>query len=369
MNELTKVTSPRPSPKERVGRQSMGARTYNATLGRFMSVDPLFEAFPGQSPYSYTFNSPLSWSDPSGLAPEKEKKRDRVLTILLKDISNEIANIDRINGTYNDAFNTYIRAMSNASLDIILQYGMGAIQSKLFSGGNGGNRTGEATMTFNGLNIKVGLTGISVSANYTVNIPTRNGSTIKTELNVNHSGVSPGQTFNSVAQAYLDGINKILSLDAGYFDQLVGHKTTVLIKHSSEVLYKGKEALGLHTPISPGNSLIELPGDVLTGNKVHYYADNDDFRNRVQFQPYQMIAHEFSHAIHFALAGWNDFTSYHTNIKEYVAGTYENYLNQLNNTPLRDHGYGPPKGVSYILNNIFDPSYIREWEKFNRRGY
>jgi hypothetical protein len=57
----------------------MGARTYNPALGRFMSVDPLFEAFPGQSAYSYAFNSPLSWSDPSGMAPEKEKKRDRVL--------------------------------------------------------------------------------------------------------------------------------------------------------------------------------------------------------------------------------------------------------------------------------------------------
>jgi hypothetical protein len=42
-------------------------------------VDPLAEAFPGQSAYSYAFNSPLSWSDPSGLAPEMEKKRDRVL--------------------------------------------------------------------------------------------------------------------------------------------------------------------------------------------------------------------------------------------------------------------------------------------------
>jgi hypothetical protein len=40
-------TSPRPSPKERVERQTMGARTYNPALGRFMSVNPLFEAFIG----------------------------------------------------------------------------------------------------------------------------------------------------------------------------------------------------------------------------------------------------------------------------------------------------------------------------------
>jgi RHS repeat-associated protein len=75
MNEITKITSPRPSPKERVERQAMRARRYNPALGRFMSVDPLFKALPAQSSYSYAFNSPLSWSDPSGMAPEKERKR------------------------------------------------------------------------------------------------------------------------------------------------------------------------------------------------------------------------------------------------------------------------------------------------------
>jgi len=47
--------------------------TYNPSLGRFLSADPLLEAFPNQSPYSYSFNNPLSYRDPSGLAPEKEK--------------------------------------------------------------------------------------------------------------------------------------------------------------------------------------------------------------------------------------------------------------------------------------------------------
>ena len=52
---------------------NMGARIYDPEIGRFLSADPLFEAFPNQSPYSYALNNPLSFRDPSGLAPEKEK--------------------------------------------------------------------------------------------------------------------------------------------------------------------------------------------------------------------------------------------------------------------------------------------------------
>ena len=52
---------------------NMGMRVYDPTIGRFLSVAPLSEAFPNQSPYSYSFNNPISYKDPSGLAPEKEK--------------------------------------------------------------------------------------------------------------------------------------------------------------------------------------------------------------------------------------------------------------------------------------------------------
>ena len=51
----------------------MGARVYDPQIGRFLSVDPLLVAFPSHSPYSYSFNNPISYTDPSGLAPEKEK--------------------------------------------------------------------------------------------------------------------------------------------------------------------------------------------------------------------------------------------------------------------------------------------------------
>ncbi|MER3328377.1 MAG: RHS repeat-associated core domain-containing protein, partial [Candidatus Kapaibacterium sp.] len=51
----------------------MGARLYNSETGRFMSVDPLMEIFTGHSPYHYSYNNPVMFSDPSGLAPEGEK--------------------------------------------------------------------------------------------------------------------------------------------------------------------------------------------------------------------------------------------------------------------------------------------------------
>ncbi len=51
----------------------MGARTYCQDIGRFLQPEPLFEAFARHTPYHYSFNSPLVWLDPSGLAPEKEK--------------------------------------------------------------------------------------------------------------------------------------------------------------------------------------------------------------------------------------------------------------------------------------------------------
>jgi RHS repeat-associated protein len=106
MVDILEITSPRPSPKERGkyhfgeldggdeptkhgfataeydGESScfaMGMRMYSAEFGRFLSVDPLFEAMPRHTPYHYSFNSPLVWKDPSGLIPENEKDRDKLM--------------------------------------------------------------------------------------------------------------------------------------------------------------------------------------------------------------------------------------------------------------------------------------------------
>jgi RHS repeat-associated protein len=58
--------------------QMLGFRMYDNETGRFTTPDLLWSAFPAQTPYHYAYNSPLTYRDPSGLAPEKEKEREEL---------------------------------------------------------------------------------------------------------------------------------------------------------------------------------------------------------------------------------------------------------------------------------------------------
>ena len=51
---------------EEAGWYDYGARWYDASLGRFMRVDPKADAFAGWSPYSYGLNNPIIMIDPGG---------------------------------------------------------------------------------------------------------------------------------------------------------------------------------------------------------------------------------------------------------------------------------------------------------------
>ena len=50
--------------------QDYGARWLDPAIGRWAVVDPLAALMPGASPYSYGFNNPMSFTDPTGMAPE-----------------------------------------------------------------------------------------------------------------------------------------------------------------------------------------------------------------------------------------------------------------------------------------------------------
>ena len=58
------------------------ARYYDPGYGRFTTIDPLAEKFYNWSPYVYTFNNPMRFTDPTGMAPE-----DGFLNDLLKAIN------------------------------------------------------------------------------------------------------------------------------------------------------------------------------------------------------------------------------------------------------------------------------------------
>ena len=45
------------------------ARMYDPVINRFWQIDPLADQFPAWSTYSYTFNNPLRFTDPTGMAP------------------------------------------------------------------------------------------------------------------------------------------------------------------------------------------------------------------------------------------------------------------------------------------------------------
>ena len=49
---------------------TIGARYYDAMIGRWDTVDPLDGLYPEHSPYSYALNNPLSFADLTGLCPE-----------------------------------------------------------------------------------------------------------------------------------------------------------------------------------------------------------------------------------------------------------------------------------------------------------
>ena len=67
---------------EETGLYYYGARYYDPVMSNWLSVDPLAEKFPEWSPYNYTLNNPIIYTDPDGMAPGfvDPKRRNHRLT-------------------------------------------------------------------------------------------------------------------------------------------------------------------------------------------------------------------------------------------------------------------------------------------------
>ena len=85
-------------------RISFGARTYNASIGRFDGVDPLAEISERFSPFVYANNNPLSFVDPDGMASEEAKDytySDGYSTLSAKNSTGSVG----FNGAYSNTSN------------------------------------------------------------------------------------------------------------------------------------------------------------------------------------------------------------------------------------------------------------------------
>lgn len=85
-------------------RISFGARTYNASIGRFDRVDAMADVSRRFSPYTYVYNNPLIIVDPDGNEGDYyDREGNHLGSDGINDDKAYIADSKNANGTFNNA--------------------------------------------------------------------------------------------------------------------------------------------------------------------------------------------------------------------------------------------------------------------------
>ncbi|MFH1051210.1 MAG: RHS repeat-associated core domain-containing protein [bacterium] len=329
---------------------SFGARNYDSETGRFLSVDPFFEAFPNQTPYHYAYNSPIQWKDPSGLAPVEEKK-ERVqwteiqnrdiggmdeISKMLHDIvdnsgRNKIGYYNVMTGGFENNANESMDAwdMHAALQQFFMQFsrlaGGGSSGGGSVGGSSGGSRRTSGDVSENGI-ITISIYGIGYTINYD-------------DEKLKQAGITPEQiqemfenAFGAIANApggydMLDAVGGF-TIDISYTGYELAERTSPTPDTKDE---NGKPWLG-GIYIRKNRNTGSYGGTFRDGTKgwmyiaFEYFTGNVPYVSAYKFWVYEptlfgsfysqrgpfqpdlglILAHEFYHA-------WQDYNKYPAN--------------------------------------------------------
>jgi len=111
-----------------------GARYYDSDLGRWTSVDPLADKYPGWSPFNYTLNNPLKYIDPDGFDVKDVQK---LVKAIHNDLNKAWKNSFNNDGTVQEVSGAIVSKNGNIYAKNIIKGSSDAATGYDFSAGKG----------------------------------------------------------------------------------------------------------------------------------------------------------------------------------------------------------------------------------------